>query len=1065
MKITDVAIDKSLTVYALMVIITFMGAVSYLQLPRESSPDVKIPFVMVYAPYYGSSPEEMEKLVTRKLETQLKGLADMKEMTSESSEGVSTVVMEFTPDVVMSDALQSVRDAVELAKPELPDDVKEDLIVKELSADDWPIMQVVLSGKYDPALLKHTAEDLQEAIEQLSGVLSANLSGGIEREVRVDVDPDRLMFYGLGLPDLLDAIALENVTIPGGGLKLGTYDYQVRVPGEFQSTEEIEGIVVNHGAATPVYVRDVARVSFGVKERSSISRLNGEEAVTLSVTKRSGENIIEIAEGVHAALDRLGPTFPPGTDVAIVSDQSVQIRDMVSELENNILSGLILVVVCLFAFLGLRNSFFVGAAIPFSMLISFIVLRFLGMTLNMMVLFSLILALGMLVDNAIVVVENIYRHRSAGMDGMKAARFGTEQVATPVVASTLTTLCAFGPLVFWPGIMGEFMKWLPITVIITLAASLLVALVFNPVLCANLMTPPRAGGEKKRIGDRAMDFGLRTYEPVLRWCLHHRWRTLIGMGVIFIGMFIAFGAFNAGVELFPDTDPTFAFASVEAPSGTRLELSNSYAHGIEGTVEELPDLKAVVTEVGTSGGGGMDFGGPSGGPANQSRITMEFVKREYRDQSSRLTLTQLREKLAAFTGAKLTIDKMEEGPPTGAPVNIEISGDDFDVLGEMSARVQDRIRDIPGLVDLSDNYDRGRPEIVVRPDLDKAARLGLRTIDVASTIRTAIHGNDISKYRVGEDEYDIVVRFDQPSRRTVEDIEKMTVFYEGQSIPLTAFAEVEYASGIAAIHRIDAQRVVTVSGDVTSGTNANAVLAEVQQRLGDFPLPAGYRIDFTGESEDQEEAMAFLFSPSGAFVTALLLILIVLITQFNSVTNPFVIMSSVILSLVGVFLGLMVTRTPFGIIMTGVGVISLAGIVVNNAIVLVHYVNLLRQDGMDKYDAIIEAGRTRFRPVILTAVTTILGLVPLTTGFSVDFGRLFTGDFRYALVIGGESSQWWGPMGVAVIWGLAVATFLTLVVVPVMYSAIDPVLRALGTAFRAIGWVLTGGRMRVRQEG
>ena len=1038
MRITNLAIGKSLTVYALMVLVVLMGAVAYVRLPRESAPDIKIPFVMVYAPYYGTSPSDMEKLVTRKLEQQLKGLDNVKEMTSSSSEGTSTVVLEFTPDVDMSDALQKVRDAIELAKPELPDDAKEDLIVQEISSSDWPIMQIVLSGEYSPVRLKEIGEDLQEKIEQIRGVLGVDLTGGVEQEVRVDVDPERLRFHRLGLPDVLDAVALENVTIPGGDLALGTYDYQVRVPGEFETVAAIEDVVLNPGEETPIYMHDVADVSFGVKERDSISRLGGRPAVTLSVKKRSGENIIRIAEEVKKTLDEMTPTFPAGTEIAIVSDQSVSIRDMVTELENNILSGLILVVACLFLFLGLTNSFFVGAAIPFSMLITFLALRFLGITLNMVVLFSLILALGMLVDNAIVVVENIYRHRTQlKMGGDEAARAGTAQVASPVVASTITTVCAFGPLVFWPGIMGEFMKFLPITVIITLLASLLVALVFNPVLCAKFMSVRENNGGKPRLGDRLLAFGLRTYEPTIRWALRHRVITMAAMGVLLVGSFVAFGAFNAGVELFPDVDPTFAFASLEAPSGTRIELSDAYARQIENAVAQRPDLKAYVAEVGTAGGDGLTGGGGRA-PAHLSRVTMEFVKREYREQSSRKTLTELREATRDFTGAKLVIEKMEEGPPTGKPVNIEITGEDFASLGDIAGRVREIIRDVPGLVDLQDDYDRGRPEIRVRPDLDKAARLGLRTMDVASTVRTAIHGNDISKFRQGEDEYDIVVRFAGNSRRSVEDIEDLTVFYEGEDIPLGAFADVSFTTGLGAINRIDAQRVVVVSGDLAEGYNGNAVLAAVQQRLVDFEMPPGYEMSFTGESEDQAESMAFL---SEAFAIALLLVLIVLITQFNSITSPFIIMTSIALSLIGVLWGLMLTRTPFGIIMTGVGVISLAGIVVNNAIVLIHYVILLRNSGMEKFDAILEAGRTRFRPVILTAVTTVLGLIPLTTGFSIDFGRLFTGDFRYAVVIGGESSQWWGPMGVAVIWGLVVSTFLTLVVVPVMYSTIDPILR------------------------
>lgn len=1060
MKITDVSLAKSLTVLALMVIVTFLGANTYLELPRESYPEIKVPVVQVYAPYYGTSPGDMEKLVTRKLETQLKGVQDLKEMTSSSSEGASVVVLEFNPDVVMSDALQRTRDAVELAKPELPDEAKEDLIVSEISFSDFPIIQVILSADYDPIELKRVGEDVQERLEQIRGVRAVGLTGGIEREVRIDVDPKRLRFFNLGLPDVLDAISLENVTIPGGELALGTYDYQVRVPGEFESVDVIPDIVVNPGEETPVYIRDLATVTFGPKDRETISRLRGVESVTLSITKRTGENIIDIANDVKAEIEALKPGFPEGTTVAFVSDQSTQIEDMVAELENNILSGLILVVGCLFLFLGLRNSFFVGAAIPFSMLISFIIIKYLGMTLNMMVLFSLILALGMLVDNAIVVVENIYRNRQRGMEPFEAAKLGTGQVASPVVASTLTTVCAFGPLVFWPGIMGEFMKWLPLTVIITLVASLVVALVFNPVLCARFMTVPAA--EKVTFGDRVVKGGMSLYEPVLRWCLRHRFVTIVGMGAMLIAMIIAYGIFGRGVELFPDTDPTFAYASIEAPSGTRVEVTDSYTREIEKAIEGLPDLNAVVTLVGV-GGTANDLGG-GGGTPNQARVDLEFAKREERTQSSRVTLDTLRERLASFTGARLVIDKMDDGPPSGPPVNIELTGDDFVTLGHLAARVKDRIRGVEGLVDLRDDFDEGRPEIRIRPDLDLAARLGLRTYDVATTVRTAIHGEDVSKYRVGEDEYDIVVRFDQPSRRTVEDVENLTVFYEGEDIPLGAFADVDYSTGIAAINRIDAKRTVTVSADVGTGYNGQAILMVVRDKLQDLELPPGYGVSFTGESEDQEEAMAFLFSPSGAFMTALMLIFVVLITQFNSVTNPFVIMSSVILSLIGVFLGLIITRTPFGIIMTGVGVISLAGIVVNNAIVLVHYINLLRDEGMEKMDAIIEAGRTRFRPVVLTAVTTILGLVPLTTGLSIDFARLFRGEWSYVVVVGGESSQWWGPMGVAVIWGLAVATFLTLVVVPVLYSSIDPFLRAITWLPRQIASLVRGSQRQPANE-
>jgi len=1051
MKITNGAIRKYPMVFAFMVVIVIVGFDSYLGLPRESSPDVKIPYVMVMTPYAGASPEDVENLVTRKLERELKGLSDLKEMTSTSVEGASNIFLEFNTDVEMSDALQKVRDRVDLAKPELPEDPREDLLIMEMSSSDWPIMQINLAADYDPALLKEIGEDLQEEIETIKGVLEVDLTGGVEHEVLVEVDPERLRFYNLSLIDVQDAIFLQNTTIPGGKLSLGMYDYQVNVPGEVDDAAEIADFVVNIGAPSPVYIRDVADVSFGLKDRESISRVNGKDAVILSVKKRSGENIIDIADEVRVILDAWETRLPAGTEVSIVGDQSKDIRNMVRELENNIVSGLILVVAVLLLFLGFTNALFVGVAIPFSMLITFIVLRALDITLNMVVLFSLILALGMLVDNAIVIVENIFRHRGRGKGGDEAARDGAAQVSNPVVASTLTTVCAFGPMIMWPGIMGEFMKYLPITVVITLLASLLVALIFNPVLCSRFMKVPRRQEDRPGLGDRLIGFGLKTYEPTLKWALGHRGFVMTGMVALLIGVFMLFGVFNSGMELFPDIEPRIAYVAIDAPSGTRIEVSDVYTREIEAVVAEVPELKAYTGQVGAENGAFS----ASQAPAHKSLVTMEFIDQEDRSLSSRASIEDLRGRLGGFTGARLDIDKMEEGPPTGPPVNIEVSGEDFNVLGELSAQIQERIRNIEGLVDITDDYDRDLPQIEIRQDVDKAGRFGLRTWDIAGTVRTALHGAETAKYRVGEDEYDIRVRLQQPFRRKAEDLENLHVFYEGEQVPLSAFATTEFKSGLAAINRIDSERVVSISGEAAAGYNSNALLAECQRVLADFPLPAGYSIAYTGEMEDQQEAQEFL---SDAFAIAIMLIFLVLISQFSSVTVPLVIISSVVLSLIGVFTGLMVHRTPFGIIMTGVGVISLAGIVVNNAIVMLDYIIQLRARGLAKGEAIVRAGMTRFRPVILTAITTILGLIPLTTGVTVDFGHVFEGEWDHALSIGGESSQWWGPMGIAVIWGLAVATFLTLIVVPVMYSSLDPFKRGLRAVF--VGWWLD----RIRRD-
>jgi multidrug efflux pump len=1019
MRITAGAIGRYPMIFAFMAIIAVIGYDSYQNLPRESSPDVKIPFVMVIAPYAGTSPADMENLVTRKLERELKGLPDLYEMTSSSYYGMA-------------------RDRVDLAKPQLPQDTREDLIIVEISSSDWPIMQVTLSGDYGLATLKKTGEDLQEVLEQIRGVLSVDLVGGIEHEVQVLVDPEKLAFYGLGLADVQDAIALQNLTIPGGKLALGQFDYQVRVPGEVGRVTEILDFVINVGEPTPVYIRDVAEVSFGIKDRETISRVNGRDAVTLQVKKRAGENIIYIADEVRAVLERVQPTFPPGTEVTILGDQSADIRTMLHDLENNIISGLILVVAVLFLFLGLTNSLFVGVAIPFSMLIAFTVLRALGITLNMVVLFSLILALGMLVDNAIVIVENIFRHRGQGKDPLTGAREGAAQVSGAVVASTLTTLCAFGPLVFWPGIMGEFMKYLPITLIITLSASLLVALVFNPVLCSRFMQEPRPGGGSTRLGDVLMGLGLRTYEPTLRWALRWRWPVLGAVVLLYVGVSMLYKHFNHGQELVPDIDPNVAQAVIEAPSGTRIELTDHFAELVEAQVAGIGDLVAYTAAVGVTMD---DIGGGESAPSNMALVQFEFVDMIDRARSSNLALDDLRGRLADLTGATVTVEQREEGPPTGKPVNIEIKGDDFELLGELAGEISERISGIAGLINIQDNYDRDLPEVVLRMDVEKAARYGLRTWDVAGTVRTALHGAETAKFRLGEDEFDIVVRYQQPFRQKLEDLKSATIFYEGNTIPIGAFADLEYRTALAAVRRIDGVRTVTVSAEVAPGYNGNALLKQVQEDLQDFALPASYTLAYTGESRYQDEAEEFL---ADAFAVAVMLILVVLISQFGSVTQPLIIIASVLLSLMGVFTGLLITGMPFGIIMTGVGVISLAGIVVNNAIVLMTYINQLRARGLDLEAAIIRAGTTRFRPVVLTAVTTILGLIPLTTGFTIDFARLFAGDWGRVVVIGGESSQWWAPMGVAVIWGLAVATFLTLIVVPVMYVTLERTKATLG---------------------
>lgn len=1103
---TSFAVDHSTSMVVLLVIIGILGLVSYRATPKESFPEIEIPMIGVTTVYPGVSPADMESLVTRPLEDELSTISEIKELTSSSTEGISSVVAEFETTVDMEDALQKVREKVDLAKPELPDEA-EDPIVSEFDFSEVPIMQVNLSGEYGLVRLKDIADDLQERLEQIPEVLRVDVRGGLEREVQVDVDLPRLQFYGLAISDVIDAIASENVNIPGGSIDVGRSKYLVRVDGEFEDPALIEELVVTAEGGQPVYVRDVASVDFGFAERESFARLDGSPVLTLDVIKRSGENLIATADEVKIALAEFEPLFPPTTVVKITGDQSIDIEMMVSSLENNIISGLLLIVAVLLFFLGLANSGFVAVSIPSSMLLSFIVLNLLGISMNMVVLFSLILALGMLVDNAIVVVENIYRYMEEGWDGPWAAKKATGEVAVPVIASTATTLGAFAPLIFWPGVTGEFMGYLPKTLIVTLTSSLFVALVIVPVLCALFM---KVDNEERRPMTRATRFTLvggaalaliaiagvnvltaglllvtalavwalyhfvlasasvafqertvpamlRGYERQLRWALNHRWTVVAGsVGVLAVTV-AAFTQFNSGVEYFPeDIPPKQVFADVELPVGTRADATDEIVQRIEQellSVEGRADWKSTVATSGGGGGSGMDMSG-QGGPAgpNAGRVTLSYVDFQDRQYDGFETLAWMQANVGTdVAGAEITVEQLQEGVPSGAPVNIEISGEDPNELENLSDRVLEILRNDPivqKLVGLESDLDAARPELAVLVDRENAARYDLSTSDVGRAIRGAIQGIEAAKYRTGSDEYDIIVRLAPEYRRELDQLSELTVMADGgRQIPLSSVAEWRVGDGYGTIRRKDQERMATISSDVAAGLNSNAVLAEVQTVLQEFAsteLPPGYTIEYTGEQQDQDEAQDFL---GGAFLTALLLIAFILISQFNSVVKPVIIMTSVMMSTGGVLLGLMVFRMPFGVIMTGVGIISLAGIVVNNAIVLIDYIDILRdRDGMDRREALVQGGRTRFRPVVLTATTTALGLVPLAVGLNFDFFGLFAA-LQPELFWGGEQAAWWGPMAVAVIVGIIFATFLTLVLVPVMYSLVDDFTRSFKRYF------------------
>ena len=1024
MILNQAALKRQVTVLALLVIIVIAGVYCYATLPRESFPDITIPYVFVTTTYEGVAPEDMEQLITIPIERKLKGIDNVEEIRSTSAEGLSTVAIKFLPKVDLDDAVQKVRDKVDQAKNDLPADLPDDPTIEEVNFSDMPVIRVVLSGPFSLRRLQNLAEDLQDRIESITGVLEARISGGLEREIHVEFDLDRVGAYNVPFSSIVNSVTRSNVNMPGGSMDIGEAKYLVRVPEDFKHPSEIYSIVAFVRDGKPVYLRDVATIKDSSKDPLTRSRINREKSVTIAVSKRSGENIVRVTDDVKRIVNDMRPQLPQTLKIDLTADMSNDVRLMVADLENNIITGLILVLCVILIFIGGQSAIFVALAIPYSMFITFALLTGFDVTLNMVVLFSLILALGMLVDNGIVIVENIYRHMQQGKSRQDAARVGTDQVAWPVITSTLTTLGAFSPMMFWPGIMGEFMGYLPMTLIMALSASLFVALIINPVLSARYQKARLV----KSIGNPHPREPIikRFYLFLLKWCLRHRWVVVLSSFGMLVAAVVAFSVFGKGTEFFPETEPKRAYVNITAPEGTNLDTSDKLVIQVEKIVSEYEDIRYVISNIGTIGGDPFSQGGTG---SHISRVVLDFKDFHDRSRPSSEIVNEVRQRvLKTIQGAEVQVEKEEEGPPTGPPINIEISGEDILTLGELAAAVSKEIRNIAGLVDLKDNFVKGKPEIRVQVDKEKAALMGLDTYTIAYTVKAAINGVKAGVYREGKDEYDIIARLPERDRRSIENLKRITVSgSQGKPIPLTSLAEISLGSGIGAIMRLDQKRVVTISGDV-SDRLANDVIKDIDARLQkNINWPRGYGYRFSGEQEEQAKAQAFL---SKAFFACIAIILLILMTQFNSFITPFIIITSVILSLVGVFIGLLVTGTAFGIIMTGIGVISLAGVVVNNAIVLIDYYNQLLTKGLKSFDALIRAGSVRFRPVMLTAITTILGLLPMATGVSFDFRKL-------AWDIGGESSQWWGPMAVAVIFGLGFATLLTLIVVPVLCSLVD----------------------------
>lgn len=1118
--LSSFALKNRTTVGFLAVLITIMGISTYLSLPKDSYPEIEQPVVYIGTSYPGNSPLDMENLVTRPIEKELNTISEVDNIKSTSVQDYSTIIVEFDPKTDVEDALTKVKDAVDRAKPELPTDLPADPNVFELNFSEFPIFNINLAGNFKQEELKRYAEYLEDEIEKLTEISKVEIKGIDEKEVKIKVDPYELEARKLNFGDIESAVQAENVTLSGGNMLDDGIRRNIRVVGEFTDARQLENIVIKHEKGNIVYLRDVATVEFDYKERQSYARLKKEPVVMVDVIKRSGENLIIATEKVNEILKHAKEdVFPDGLSVTITNDQSSFTKEMVSSMENNIISGVLVVVGVLMLFLGIRNAYFVGIAIPLSMFLSFLILGFMGYTINMMVLFGLIMALGMLVDNGIVVVENVYRLYEEGYDLWNATRLGVGEIAWPIIASTATTLAAFLPLAMWPGIMGEFMKYLPITLIVVLSSSLFVALVITPVIASIFM---KHESESKKpslnrtlkivgalvvggvlfllvkifwLGNLLLVFAALTllniyvFAPVTHWFqtvvlprMESRYSKIIAFtlrgsnpGLVFGGTVLTLilsvvllAAFPPKVIFFPVNEPKYINVFIEFPTGTDIEVTNELTAKIENQVIAFvkPYESIVESVIGNVGQGTGDPNDPSNigmsDTPNKARITVNFVDFKYRDgQSTTAIMEDLRAELGQYPGVTVTVDKNADGPPTGKPINIEVSGEDFATLVKISEEMKKQINEsgIPGIEKLKTDLETGKPELIVDIDREKARRFGLSTYSIANEVRTSLYGKEVSKFKQGEDDYEIQIRLDDRYRYDIDALLNKSITFRDQStgkisqVPISSIAKAELSSSYGSVRRKDLKRVITISSNVLAGYNGTEINNQIKALLEDFSMPPGYSYKFGGEQEKQMEEMSFL---SGALMLAVFIIFLIIVAQFNKITAPLIIMTSVLFSTIGVFLGLLIFRMDFVVIMTMVGLISLAGVVVNNAIVLIDFIELKKERlkeelGVDKLPldavlgAIAEAGKTRLRPVLLTAITTVLGLIPLAVGINIDFIKWLQ-TYQSDFYIGGDSVMFWGPLSWTIIHGLIFATFLTLVVVPAMYVLVEKLNRRIGIA-------------------
>jgi multidrug efflux pump len=1016
------AINLNRSVLLLLMLILVSGTFAYLTIPKEAEPDVDIPIVSVSVRLEGISAQDAERLLTRPLEQELRSVTGLKEMRSTSMQSMSVIILEFVAGFDSEKALNDIRDKVDLAKSQLPPE-SDDPVIKEFNIALFPILVLTLSGEVPDEQLIFTARKLQKALEALPDVLEVQIGGDREEMIEILIDPLKLESYNLSQMEVVQLVRQNNQLIAAGNLEMDSGRYAITVPGVFETLDDILNVPIKRVGEAVIRFKDVAVGRRTFKDPTTFARNNGKPAISLEISKRLGANVIETIDTVKWVTEQAISQLPEGIRIDYSQDKSVYIRDMLKDLQNNVMIAILLVSIVLVATLGLRAAGLVGIAIPGSFLAGILALSIMGYTINIIVLFSLIMAVGMLVDGAIVVVELADRKMAENYPRREAYRIAAQRMAWPITASTATTLAAFAPLLIWPGLVGEFMKYLPITLIATLTASLFMALIFVPVVGS--LIGKRAADSHFR--SQAIDIsesgdlhtiqgGTGWYIRILAQALKHPVKMILLTCSLLIAVYITYFQFGKGVEFFPEVEPENAFIQVIAQGDLSIFQRSQLVREVENRILPIPGLKSVYALA------GVTLPGQEIRDDTIGTLQVEFDDWQVRRPAAEI-IEEIRLQTASVPGVMVQVREQESGPPTGKAIQIELSADNADLLEPATQKIRDYLETLDDLVDINDSRPVPGIEWQIHVDRARASEFGMDVAAIGNAIQLVTGGINLGAYRPddSDDEIDIRIRFPENSRH-IDQLQSLRIPTSQGAIPVSHFTQRVAAQKVSKIEKTNAKRIMMIDADLTPGTLTQPKIEAISKWIESAKLDPGIAVRFKGEDEERKAASQFLLK---AFFVAMFLITIILVTQFNSYYQAFLILTSVLFSTIGVLLGLLITAQPFGIVMCGIGVIALAGIVVNNNIVLIDTFNHLCRNGLDTYEAILRTGAQRLRPVMLTTVTTIFGLLPMVFGLNIDLiGRKIT--------LGAPSSQWWSQLSTAIAGGLAFATVLTLVLTPCM---------------------------------